>query len=72
MDGFDGHSEDRLCKFYRFNGKCNRGMNCAFLHVQTGSPFNMKDDDTVMTVAHHELKLPTAGIGKRTSSKFYH
>lgn len=62
MDGFDRRSEDRLCKFYRFNGRCRRGVNCAFLHVQTGSPFNMSDDDTVMTVSHHELELPTKGV----------
>jgi len=61
MDGFDRRSEDRLCKFYRFNGNCRRGINCGFLHVQTGSPFNMSDDDTVMTVAHHELNLPPKG-----------
>ena len=27
MDGFDRRSEDRLCKFYRFNGRCRRGVN---------------------------------------------
>ena len=60
-NGLGGHSEDRLCKFYRFNGNCKRGKNCSFLHVQTGSPFNMSDNDAVMTVTHHELELPGPG-----------
>ena len=38
----NGHGPDqveaqRFCKFFRFNGKCWRGNNCPFLHVQTGS-----------------------------------
>lgn len=60
-NGLGGNSEDRLCKFYRFNGNCKRGKNCSFLHVQTGSPFNMSDNDAVMTVTHHELELPGPG-----------
>ena len=26
----------KLCKFFRFNGKCVAGKKCQFKHVQTG------------------------------------
>ncbi len=29
--------EKRICRFFRANGRCPRGRNCQFYHVQTGS-----------------------------------
>ena len=32
-----------ICKFYRANGKCSRGKDCKFIHVQ-GSAIGTYDD----------------------------
>jgi hypothetical protein len=31
------HPSRNICKFYRANGKCSRGKDCKFLHVQASS-----------------------------------
>jgi hypothetical protein len=33
---YNGKQEQKLCKFYRSTGRCARGRNCRFLHLQTG------------------------------------
>jgi len=53
--------EQRLCRFYRSNGWCSYQKNCRFLHVQTGSSFFEEEDETTMTIAHHEIPLPKVG-----------
>jgi len=53
--------EQRLCRFYRSNGWCSYQKNCRFLHVQTGSSFFEEEDETTMTIAHHEIQLPKVG-----------
>ena len=48
--------EKRVCRFYRANGRCARGDNCRYLHVQTGVSF-FDDVDDVNTVVNNEAKM---------------
>ena len=36
-DEYKSNGNVRLCKFFRYNGMCARGINCRFRHIQTGS-----------------------------------
>ena len=49
--------EKRVCRFFRANGRCARGDNCRYLHVQTGVSFLDNVGDDVNTVVHHEAKM---------------
>ena len=53
--------EKRVCRFFRANGRCARGDNCRYLHVQTGVSFLDNVDDDVNTVVHHEAKMASEG-----------
>ena len=34
--------DQKMCKFYRFSGKCPQGRNCPRIHIQTGSGKSLK------------------------------
>ena len=69
VDNFNNHqlfdinenNENKICKFYRYNGHCARGLNCQFLHVQNGMKYLDNTGDDVATIAHNEAQLPEVG-----------
>ena len=44
-EGFatDTARNDNICKFYSANGRCSRGNDCRFLHVQASVGKNLSD-----------------------------
>ena len=55
------NDENKICKFYRTNGHCARGLNCQFLHVQNGVAYLDNIGEDVTTIAHNEAQLPEVG-----------
>ena len=53
----------KICRFYRFNGKCNAGVNCEHKHIQTGDGFHTKQSElrNIVVGTDRQLKLPEIG-----------
>jgi len=59
--GADEIPSIRICKFYRFNGKCAAGNDCEYKHIRTGDAFRTSDEKLVNVVMGRSLDPPKVG-----------
>ena len=51
----------KICKFFRFNGKCAAGRRCEYKHIQTGDSFHQKHEEMVNVVTGSAVRPPAVG-----------